>query len=151
MTEQRSLHRATARIDIGAAPSRVWAALTDPDQIATYMEGARVESDWQVGSTITWTGEMDGRSFEDRGEVLANEEPRLLSVTHYSPLMGEPDAPENYHTITYTLTATDDGTHLELTQDNCTDEQQAEQFSQNWQRMFGELKSLVECSGAATT
>ena len=148
MTTHRGSHRATAHIDVDATPARVWAALTEPDQIAVYMEGARVETDWQVGSAITWKGEMEGRAFEDKGEVLASEEPHLLSVTHYSPSMGQPDAPENYHTILYTLTATDNGTRLDLTQDGCTDEEQAEQFSQNWQQMFGGLKALVEGSEA---
>ena len=147
MTTHQDSHRATAHIDVNAPPARVWAALTEPDQIAVYMEGARVQTDWEVGSAITWKGEMDGRAFEDKGEVLANEEPHLLSVTHYSPSMGQSDTPENYHTIVYTLAATTSGTRLELTQDGCTDEEQAEQFSHNWQQMFGGLKALVEGSG----
>ena len=60
----------------------------------------------------------------------------MPSVTHNSPMMGEPDAPENYHTLVYALTPDSDGTHLELTQDGCTDQEQAHQFSQNWQQML---------------
>ncbi len=57
---------------------------------------------------------------------------------------GWPDQPENYHTLVYTLTATDDGTHLELTQDGCDSQEQAAQFSQNWQGMLDALKTHVE-------
>ena len=59
--------------------------------------------------------------------------------------MGQPDEPENYHTLVYTLTATDRrGTHLDLTQDGNESEEQAEQFSQNWQSMLDGLKAQVE-------
>lgn len=135
---------ATAQTDVAASPERVWAALTDPEQIAVYMQGARVETTWEVGSPITWNGEYDGRDYQDKGEVLTFDEPRVLSVTHYSPMMGEPDVPESYHTLVYTLTADGDQTRVELTQDGCTDEAQAKQFSQNWQQMLDGLKSHVE-------
>ena len=135
---------ATAEIDAAVAPDRVWAALTEPEQIAGYMHGSQVETTWEVGSPITWDGEYEGRAYQDKGEVLTYDEPRLLSVTHYSPMMGQPDEPENYHTVVYTLSETDSGTHLELTQDGCDDEEQAQQFSQNWQEMLDGLKTQVE-------
>jgi uncharacterized protein YndB with AHSA1/START domain len=135
---------ATARTDVAVPPERVWTALTDPEQIATYMEGSKVTTTWEVGSPITWAGEYDGRPYEDKGEVLTYDEPRVLSVTHYSPMMGQPDEPENYHTLVYTLTANDDGTHLELTQDGNESEEQAEQFSKNWQGMLDGLKATAE-------
>ena len=84
---------ATAQTDVAASPERVWAALTEPEQIAAYMQGSRVESTWQVGSPITWNGEYDGRPYQDKGEVLTYDEPHVLSVTHYSPMMGQPVRP----------------------------------------------------------
>ena len=135
---------ATAQTDVNATRERVWAALTEPDQIAEYMYGSKVETTWEVGSPITWAGEYEGRPYQDKGEVLTYDEPNVLSVTHYSPMMGQPDEPENYHTLVYTLSASEDGTHLELTQDGNESEEQAEQFSQNWQGMLDGLKSHVE-------
>lgn len=135
---------ATAETSIDADPQRVWAALTEPDQIAAYLGGSLVETTWEVGSSITWSGVYDGHPYQDKGEVLVYDEPRLLSFTHYSPLMGQDDVPESYHTLVYTLTPGDDGTHLSLTQDNCTDEAQAEQFSRTWQQMIEALKTHVE-------
>src|SRR3954447_4504346 len=135
---------ASATIDVDASPERVWAALTDPEQIAVYMYGTRVTTTWEVGTPITWDGEYEGRAYQDKGEVLTYEEPRELSMSHYSPLLGQPDVPESYHTVVYRLT--DDGgrTHLELTQDGCTDEAEAERFSQSWQGMLEGLKAHVE-------
>ena len=135
---------ATAQTDIDATPERVWSALTEPEQISQYMFGSRVETTWEVGSPITWDGEMEGRPYQDKGEVLTYDEPNVLSVTHYSPTMGQPDEPENYHTLVYTLTATDSGTHLELTQDGNESDEQAEQFGAMWQQMLDGLKAQVE-------
>jgi len=135
---------ASARVDVAAGPERVWATLTDPEQIGVYMQGSRVETTWEVGSPITWSGEYDGRAYQDKGEVLVHDEPRVLSMTHYSPLMGQPDEPESYHTLVYTLTPESDLTHLELTQDGNDSEEQAEQFSRNWQAMLDGLKAHVE-------
>jgi uncharacterized protein YndB with AHSA1/START domain len=135
---------ASAETDVAATTNRVWAALTDPDEIAVYMQGSRVTTTWDVGAEITWDGEHEGRPYQDRGEVLAYDEPQLLSVTHYSPLMGQPDRPESYHTLVYELTATDTGTHLELTQDGNESQEQADQFSANWQGMLDGLKAHVE-------
>ncbi len=120
------------------------AALTEPEQIAAWMQGSQVTTTWEVGSPITWDGEYDGQEYQDKGEVLTYDEPHVLSVTHYSPMMGEPDEPESYHTLVYTLSASGDGTSLELTQDGNDSEEQAEQFSQNWQAMLDALKAHVE-------
>jgi uncharacterized protein YndB with AHSA1/START domain len=138
---------ATAQTDVAAPPARVWTALTDPAQIATYMQGSKVTTTWEVGSPITWDGEYDGRSYQDKGEVLTYDEPRVLSVTHYSPMMGQPDEPENYHTLVYTLTPEGERTRLELTQDGNESQEQADQFSQNWQGMLDGLKAQVESGG----
>ena len=139
---------ATAATDVAAIPERVWAALTDPEQIAVYMQGSNVTTTWEVGSPITWDGEYEGRTYQDKGEVLTFDEPHVLSVSHYSPMMGQPDEPENYHTLVYTLTATGTGdeqvTHLDLTQDGNESDEQAKQFSQHWQQMLDGLKALVE-------
>src|SRR6476661_6681042 len=132
---------ATATVEVQAPRDEVWATLTDPAKIADWMDGSEVETDWQVGSPISWKGEYDGKSYEDKGEVLVFDEPSRLSMTHYSPMMGQPDEPENYHTLVYTLSGSDGGTHVELTQDGCDSEEQAEQFSANWQRMLDGLKA----------
>ena len=131
-------------MSVDADPQTVWRALTDPDQISRWMVGTEVSSDWRVGSPITWRGEMDGRSYEDKGEILAVDEPTRLSMTHYSPLMGQADEPENYHTVTYDLAAEGDGTVVRLSQDGNESAEQAEQFSANWQSMLDALKSSVE-------
>lgn len=137
-------HVATARTEIQAPPERVWEAMTDPAQVAEYMMGSLVESDYQPGSPITWSGQWEGKAYQDKGEVLQAEPGRLLEVTHYSPLTGAEDVPENYHTVRYELERSAEATAVTVTQDGCTDATQAEQFSQNWQGMLDGLKKVAE-------
>lgn len=135
---------ATAAIDIDAPRERVWAALTEPAQIKEYFFGTTVETDWQPGSAITWSGEYEGKSYEDKGSVVEVDEPSVLEMTHFSPLSGQNDVPENYHTLRYTLTDNDGGTHVELTQDNNGDDDEAERATATWKQLLDALKSYVE-------
>ena len=134
---------AIAEIDIAATPARVWEVLTDPKQLKELWFGAEVETDWQVGSPITWSGEWEGKPYQDKGEVLEVEPARLLKVTHFSPLTGQADVPENYHTITYELTGADD-THLKLTQDNNGSEDEAKHSQAMWEMLVANLKKVAE-------
>jgi uncharacterized protein YndB with AHSA1/START domain len=140
---------ATAETDISADPERVWAALVDPDQIKEYMFGSQVVTDWQPGSSIVWKGEYEGKSFQDKGEVLDVEPNRRLQMTHFSPLSGQPDVPSNYHTLTYELTKRGAKTHVVLSQDNNSTADEAKHSTANWQSMLDGLKTHVESAGAA--
>jgi uncharacterized protein YndB with AHSA1/START domain len=137
---------ATAETDISGSPAQVWAALTEPEQIKQYMMGSVVETDWKPGSPIVWKGEWEGKAYEDKGEVLEFEPERRLKVTHFSPLTGQDDVPENYHTLVYELTPNDDGTHLSLSQDNNGSEEEAEHSRSTWEMMLAGLKKQVEGS-----
>jgi uncharacterized protein YndB with AHSA1/START domain len=135
---------ATAETDIQAPRSKVWRALTDPDEIEKYMFGSRVETDWKPGSRITWKGEYEGKKYEDKGEVLEVERERRLKLTHFSPTSGDEDAPGNYHTLVYELEENDGKTHVSLSQDNNKSEEAAEHSRANWDKMLSGLKEVVE-------
>ncbi len=135
---------AKVEIDIAAPVSQVWNALTDPETIAKYFFGSQVQTDWQPGSPIVWKGQYEGKQYEDKGEIVEVEENRFLCMTHFSPLAGAPDEPENYHTLTYTLDERGGGTHVSLSQDNNGSEAEAERATANWATMLEGLKSTVE-------
>jgi len=137
-------HVATADIEIAASAARVWKALTDPAEIKTYFFGTEVETDWKPGSTIVWRGEYEGSAYEDKGEIVEVEPGRRLKMTHFSPMTGQADEPENYHTLTYDLTEQGAITHVSLSQDNNADEAEAERASATWTTLLTGLKSAVE-------
>ena len=136
-------HVAVAEIQIDAAPGRVWSALTDPAEIEQYMIGSEVVTDWEPGSRIVWRGEYEGKGYEDHGEILVFEPDRLLVMTHFSPLSGEQDLPENYHALWYEVDEVDGGTRVRLTQDNNRSPEAAEHSRANWEKMLAGLKSVV--------
>jgi uncharacterized protein YndB with AHSA1/START domain len=134
---------ATAQVEIDAPVERVWEALTEPARIEKYMFGTHVETDWRVGSPITWSGQYQGRLYEDKGEIVECAAPRRLVVTHYSPLSGAPDVPESYHRLSYDL-AGDGPTEVRLSQDNNSSPEEAEHSRANWETMLAGLKQHVE-------
>jgi uncharacterized protein YndB with AHSA1/START domain len=137
-------HVAHAETEISASPGQVWDALTDPEAISSFMFGSKVETDWEEGSPITWSGEYDGKPYQDKGEILEVVENQRLRMTHYSPLSGEDDVPENYHTLDYRLEDAGETTKLTLDQDGNDSDEQAEQFAANWQTMLDQVKEYVE-------
>jgi hypothetical protein len=59
-------------------------------------------------------------------------------------MSGQPDEPDNYHTLTYTLEQGGDQTTVVLTQDNIGSEAEAERSSKTWAAMLDGLKRTVE-------
>ena len=135
---------AKASICINAPAGKVWDALTNPELIKRYMFGTTVISDWKEGSPIVWKGAWQGRTYEDRGVILKLKPERLIRYSHFSPLSGKPDLPENYHTVTIELISDENGTTVSLSQDNNETEEEREHSEQNWKMMLDALKNFLE-------
>ncbi len=135
---------ATAAITIDAPVNRVWDALTNPEVIKQYMFGTNVVSDWKEGSPIVWQGKWQGRNYEDKGVILRLVPERTIQYSHFSPLSGVPDVPENYHTVTVDLFPEATRTRVELSQDHNASEDEREHSEQNWRMMLEGLKQLLE-------
>jgi uncharacterized protein YndB with AHSA1/START domain len=135
---------ATSTITIEAPPSRVWSVLTDPGAIKEFMFGSDVVTDWTVGSPIVWRGIWEGKEYEDRGSVLEFDPGRRLTVTHFSPLSGQEDVPENYHTLTWTLEDRSGATGLALSQDNNPSPEAAEHSKGMWDSLVQGVKAIAE-------
>jgi uncharacterized protein YndB with AHSA1/START domain len=129
---------------INAPSERVWDALVNPGAIKQYMFGTDVVSDWREGSPIVWRGEWQGQAYEDKGVILQVKPGRTIQYSHFSPLSGLPDEPENYHTVTVELSADRDQTHVSLAQDNNASEEERAHSEKNWEMMLAALKEFVE-------
>src|SRR5690349_10422503 len=133
-----------AEIIIDARVETVWHALITPSIVKAYMFGADVVSDFKKGSDIRWIGEWKGTRYEDRGKIIAIEENQRLQYSHFSPLSGKPDVPENYHLVTISLTERDGKTMISLEQDNNKTAEAKSHAEENWKAMLQSLKNLLE-------
>ena len=139
-----------AEIDISAPPSRVFEALTDPDQLLRWFTDASCpvkfwKMDARMGGGYSYASEktnivVNGVSeFKCHGEITEIDPPRLLVYTWIS----------NWHLDTtrktivrWELTATDSGTHVKVTHSGLAQEPEARaDYSGGW---FGVVKNLKE-------
>ncbi len=135
---------AKASIIFNVPVAKVWDALTNPEMIKQYMFGTDAVSDWKEGSSIVWKGEWQGKKYQDKGVILQLKPKQMIQYTHFSPLSGQPDVPENYHTVTVELSTDGAQTIVSLSQDNNPTEQDREHSEKNWKMMLEGLKELLE-------
>lgn len=122
--------RSSATID--AQPERIWDAIMDPELVSQAFFGAKVDTDWQVGSPITWTGEWEGKPFHDTGEIRTVDPPRKLVFTHYE------------HVVSFDLEPSDSGTEVTITQSHAGSPEEKEHSEANWATVLRALKEIAE-------
>jgi uncharacterized protein YndB with AHSA1/START domain len=135
---------AQTQTTINAPVAQVWDALVNPVMIKQYLFGTNVVSDWKEGSPIVWKGEWEGKPYEDKGVILQLKPERVLQYSHFSPLSGQADVPENYHTVTIELSPSEKGTLLHLSQDNNASEEEREHSEKMWETMLTGLKKVLQ-------
>ena len=135
---------ANASITINAPPRAVWSALVSPQAIEKYMFGAHVISEWREGGSIVWKGHWQGKAYEDKGIIRQYSPEHRLQYSHFSPLSGLPDSPDNYHMVTINLAVEGEQTRVTLSQDNNATEDSRKHSERNWQTMLEGLKKVAE-------
>jgi len=130
--------------DINAPVSSIWDALVNPVKIKKYLFGTDTHCDWKVGSSLRFTGEWEGKQYEDKGTILAIEPEKLLRYNYWSGFSGTPDVSENYQVVTFELIPAGDKTCLHLTQQNIRSEEAKAHSEENWKMVLNSLKELVE-------
>ena len=143
----------TNSISIKAPAAKVWDALTNPEETKKYMFGCETVSDWRIGSPLLWRGSYEGKEMVFvKGTILGIRPNEYLVYTVIDPNNPNiPDIPENYLTVTYTLTKENDGTTLTVTQgDYATiadgDKRYKESYNDGlgWDPILVQIKALVE-------
>lgn len=143
----------TNTIIINAPKSKVWDALVNPEQTKKYMFGCETVSDWRKGSSLLWKGSYEGKEMIFvKGHIVDIEPEKLLVYTTIDPNSTIEDKPENYLTVTYSLSEEEDGkTLFTVTQgdyskvaDGERRYQEAYNEGEGWNPILIEIKKLVE-------
>lgn len=138
------MYTAKQTITIAASRPKVWEALTKPELVKKYFFGTTVESTWKKGDPIRFMGEWDGKKYEDKGNILEIETDKLLKYSYFSSWSGKPDAPENYHNVTYKLNDMPGGTEFVVEQEGLETEDAAEHTEKNWASIMEDLRKMLE-------
>ena len=125
---------------IATTTQRVWDALTNPDVTERYWFGTRMESDWRVGSTLSYV--VRGRTTDEQ-TIVASDPPHRLAYT-FHPL-AEPFVREAPSRVEFTIDERDGVVRLTVLHDGfppgsavlpaCTGA---------WPKILSGLKSLLE-------
>lgn len=132
--------------EINAPVSKVWHALTNPAQIKQYLFGTNASSDWKKGSSITYSGEWNGKAYTDKSTIIEIIPDRLLHTTYFSGMSGKEDKPENYANVIYRVEPHGTGTIVSIEQDNIDNQEGQEHMKQNWGMVLDSMKKLLEAS-----
>ena len=135
---------ATASISIDASREAVWQALTDPEMIKEYFFGTDTVTTWEVGSPLRFKGEWEGKTYEDKGTVLAFKKGEQVKYDYWSSMSGTADVPENYGIVTYDLSGDDGAVTVTVTQENIRDEKTRDHSVENWNVVLNQMKNLLE-------
>jgi uncharacterized protein YndB with AHSA1/START domain len=136
---------------IAASIEMVWDALTNPEQTKKYMFGCRVITDWKVGNSILWNGIAEGKEVTYvKGHIAAIRPNEYLAYTTFDAHATIPDLPENYTTVTYSLSKRGNQTLLAITQgDFATVAEGQRRYNEvtsddGWMALLMEIKKIVE-------
>jgi uncharacterized protein YndB with AHSA1/START domain len=139
------------RTTVKAPPSAVWKALTTASTLKQFFFGSDISTDWRLGSPISFRGSWKGKPYEDKGNIQTFDRDQRLAFTHWSPLSGMEDTPENYHVVSFDLRPANGGTEVVLTQTNQNDAEpitpeNRQEYAKNWTMVLEGLKKAVEAA-----
>ncbi len=139
----------TAQVDrvIAAAPE-IWRALTTPAPLKQFFFDADIVTSWKVGSPIRVKGEFNGKTYEDKGDIVAFDPPRQLSFSHWSALSEQADTRANDHLVSFDLKPQGAATKVTLTQAKLTggaaasDAEHRADYEKNWTSVLDGLAKV---------
>ncbi|WKJ90070.1 SRPBCC domain-containing protein [Methylomonas montana] len=132
------------QIRIAAPASRVFDALSDPEQIVQYYPIKSVTSSQEVSGPILFKGEVDGTPFTDYGIIEILDRPQHFRYHYWSDNHGTADTPENRMVIDYQLSSDGGDTVLTLTHSNLLSADRQAMMAPVWDFLLGGLKNYLE-------
>jgi uncharacterized protein YndB with AHSA1/START domain len=138
---------AVFEIYIKATPERIWEAITDPVQRATFSFGVQTTSDWATGST--YRAEVPGVVAIAEGENLVVEPPHLL-VQSFTALWSDEVKQHGATRVTWEIEQVGDSCRLTVVHDRLSESANAELYG-GWPMILSGLKTLLETGDTLTT
>lgn len=135
-------------IYIRTTPERLWEAITDPEIRSKYNFGARVDSDWKVGSRLEM-GAPKAAQLLAEGEVLEVDPPRRLVHTMVA-LWSDEVKSEGASRVTWQIEPVADSCRLTVTHDELREGGNEELFG-GWPMILSGLKTWLETGELLTT
>jgi uncharacterized protein YndB with AHSA1/START domain len=129
-----------ADIVVDASPEDVWAILTSSEKFGEVMFGSTITTDWKVGGPITYSGQWQGKPFEDKGRILELDRPKTFRSTH----VAGSDTSHTEHEVAFTLEPEGGGTRVRVSQDNNPSQEAADKSAKNWEMTLKNLKKVAE-------
>lgn len=126
---------------IATTPEKLWAALTRGEFTKKYWYGRRIESEWTVGSPVSFFDRDSDALY--KGVVLECAPPRRLVYT-FRPEVSEEVRALGYSRVSFTLEPFEGMVKLTLVHDELPDEQAAEGFREGWSPILSSLKTMLE-------
>ncbi|MGN6510029.1 MAG: SRPBCC family protein [Chitinophaga sp.] len=135
-------------IDIAAPLEKVWQFVTSPAGMKAYLFGTNAVSDWKVGSLIRFTGEWEGKEYEDKGTIEVLDPGKTFEYTYYSAFSGVPDQSENYTVVRMDFEPVGTGTRLTLKHSNFPTETAYQNTEKHWELALDIIKDKTEAKDA---
>jgi uncharacterized protein YndB with AHSA1/START domain len=131
-------------IRLNTSKEKVWDTLTRPELVKRWQYGSDLITNWEVGSSIRFRTEWDGKVFEQWGQVLEVQPPELLKYSLFAPRPDLEDKTENYFIMTYLLTTENGKTKLEIIQEDNRPHAKQEDPQGEENSILQSLKNIAE-------
>lgn len=131
---------------INTTPERLWEALTNSEFTQKYFFGLKVESDWKVGSKISYINSKDG--IDTFGTILEFQPNKKLTYTFENP--HDKNIREKPTEVTFEIKQVNDFVRLTLTHTNLIDADLEENpntmqgLNNGWPAIITNLKNVIE-------
>ena len=132
-------------IEMKTTLKELWHMLTDPEEIKAYFWGTEVTTDWKAGSPISFKGEWEHQTYEDKGTIIDIQPEKLIRYNYWSSFWGEDISPDERSIITYQIREISDGfVELMVIQEGFKDEQSLNHSKTNWNGIMNNIKNIIE-------
>lgn len=105
-------------IQINATKEKVWDAISNPVHIKSWQYNSDLTTTWKVNEPIDFSTPFGESVFKQWGTVIAFQPYDMIKYSLFAPRPGLEDLPENYFIMTYVLTEIEEGTELEIIQED---------------------------------